>query len=30
VFEAMFNNGSVQAHPERVRKIESLACSVHH
>jgi ketosteroid isomerase-like protein len=30
VFETMFNNGSVQAHPERVHKIESLACSVHH
>jgi ketosteroid isomerase-like protein len=29
-FEAMFNNGSVQAFPERVHKIESLASSVHH
>ncbi len=29
-FEAMFANGSVQAHPERVRKIVSLACAVHH
>jgi ketosteroid isomerase-like protein len=29
-FEAMFANGSVQAHPERIHKIESLACAVHH
>jgi ketosteroid isomerase-like protein len=29
-FEAMFANGSVQAHPERVHKIVSLACAVHH
>ena len=29
-FESMFNNGSVQAFPERVHKIESLASSVHH
>lgn len=29
-FEAMFANGSVQAFPERVHKIESLACAVHH
>ena len=29
-FEAMFANGSVQAFPERIHKIESLACSVHH
>ena len=29
-FEAMFANGSVQAHPERTHKIESLACAVHH
>ena len=29
-FEAMFNNGSVQACPERVHKVESLASSVHH
>ncbi|WP_090142416.1 nuclear transport factor 2 family protein [Limnohabitans sp. DM1] len=30
VFEAMFVNGSVQAHPQRVHKVESLASSVHH
>ena len=29
-FENMFNNGSVQAYPERIHKIESLASSVHH
>jgi ketosteroid isomerase-like protein len=29
-FEAMFNNGSVQAFPERVHKVQSLASSVHH
>jgi len=29
-FEAMFANGSVQAHPERIHKIVSLACAVHH
>jgi ketosteroid isomerase-like protein len=29
-FESMFSNGSVQAYPERVYKIESLASSVHH
>lgn len=29
-FEGMFTNGSVQAHPERVRKIVSLASAVHH
>jgi ketosteroid isomerase-like protein len=29
-FEAMFNNGSVQAFPERVHKVHSLASSVHH
>jgi hypothetical protein len=29
-FENMFANGSVQAHPERVHKIESLASAVHH
>ncbi len=29
-FESMFANGSVQAHPERVRKIVSLASAVHH
>jgi hypothetical protein len=26
----MFNNGSVQAFPERVHKVQSLASSVHH
>jgi ketosteroid isomerase-like protein len=30
VFETMFANGSVQAFPERIHKIESLACAVHH
>lgn len=30
VFESMFANGRVQAHPERVHKIESLASAVHH
>ena len=29
-FEAMFANGSVQAFPERVHKIQSLASEVHH
>ena len=29
-FEGMLANGSVQAHPERVRKIVSLASAVHH
>lgn len=29
-FDVMFANGSVQAHPERVHKIVSLACAVHH
>jgi ketosteroid isomerase-like protein len=29
-FEAMFSNGSVRAHPERIHKIVSLACAVHH
>ena len=29
-FEGMFANGSVQAHPERVHKVVSLACAVHH
>jgi ketosteroid isomerase-like protein len=29
-FEAMFSNGSVQAFPERVHKVQSLASSVHH
>lgn len=28
-FEAMFANGSIRAWPERVRKIESVASSVH-
>ena len=28
-FEAMFANGSIRAWPERVRRIESLASSVH-
>ena len=26
----MFNNGSVQAFPERVHKVQSLTSSVHH
>ena len=30
VFESMFHNGSVQAHPERVHKVHSLASAVHH
>ena len=30
LFETLFANGSVQAFPERIHKIESLACSVHH
>ena len=29
-FEAMFANGSVQAFPERIHKIQSLASEVHH
>lgn len=29
-FEGMFQNGSVQAHPERLHKIQSLASAVHH
>ncbi|WP_295521312.1 nuclear transport factor 2 family protein [Limnohabitans sp. Rim8] len=29
-FETMFSNGSVQAYPERIHKIESLASAVHH
>ena len=29
-FELMFGNGSVQAHPERIHKIESLASAGHH
>lgn len=30
VFKAMFSNGAVQAEPERVHKIQSLASAVHH
>lgn len=29
-FEALFANGSIQARPERVRKIDALASAVHH
>jgi len=29
-FEGMFQNGSVQAFPERLHKVQSLASSVHH
>ena len=29
-FEALFANGSVQVHPERVHKIDALASAVHH
>jgi ketosteroid isomerase-like protein len=29
-FETMFANGNIQAYPERVHKIESLASAVHH
>lgn len=29
-FEAMFANGSIRAKPERLRKIESVGCAVHH
>ncbi len=29
-FEAMFANGSIRAHPERVRRIESVGSCVHH
>ena len=29
-FEAMFANGNIQAFPERIHKIESLASAVHH
>lgn len=29
-FEALFANGSVQARPERVRRIEAMASAVHH
>jgi ketosteroid isomerase-like protein len=28
-FETLFSNGNIQAHPERVRKVESLASVVH-
>jgi ketosteroid isomerase-like protein len=28
-FEAIFANGSIQARPENVRKIDAIACSVH-
>jgi len=28
-FESMFTNGNIQARPERVRKVESLASAVH-
>lgn len=28
-FEAMFAHGSVQAHPEKVRRLDAGACSVH-
>lgn len=28
-FEALFSNGSVKAHPERVRRMEAGDCSVH-
>ncbi|NBX15198.1 MAG: DUF4440 domain-containing protein, partial [Betaproteobacteria bacterium] len=29
-FEAKFANGSVQAFPERIHKVQSLASAVHH
>ncbi len=29
-FESMFASGSIRAWPEKVRKVESLGCSVHH
>jgi ketosteroid isomerase-like protein len=29
-FEAMFSNGSVQAFPQRVHKVQALASAVHH
>ena len=29
-FEAMFVNGNIQAFPERIHKVESLASAVHH
>ena len=28
-FEAMFANGAVRAHPERLRKVESLGAALH-
>ena len=28
-FEALFNNGRIQAHAERVRRVESLTASIH-
>jgi ketosteroid isomerase-like protein len=29
-FEAMFGNGTVQAHPEHIHKVDSLASAMHH
>lgn len=29
-FEAMFANGGVSAHPERVRRVQTLTCEIHH
>ena len=29
-FEALFANGSVQVHPEKIHKIDALASAVHH
>lgn len=29
-FEALFAHGTVQAYPERVHKVVSMACAVHH
>jgi ketosteroid isomerase-like protein len=29
-FEGLFAHGSVQAYPERIHKVVSLACAVHH
>ena len=28
-FESMFSNGTIQAHPQRLRKVESLTSAVH-
>lgn len=28
-FEAMFSNGTIQAEPVRVRRVEAMSCSVH-